>query len=58
MRESLEISKRKMVEVEMCLDFGWFAEAIRVFETFEERKTMSAQEMRSLLMEFSREETY
>ena len=49
----MEIGKRKMVEVEMCLDgllkpFGFV-------ETFEERKTVSGQEMRSLLIEFSRE---
>ena len=35
--------------------FGWFVEALRFVETFEERRTVSVQKMRSLLMEFSRE---
>ena len=53
MKESLKKGRRKMVEVEMCLDgllkpFGFI-------ETFEKRKTVSVQEMRNLLIEFSRE---
>ena len=53
MRKSLEKGRRKTVEVEMCLDgllnpFGFV-------EIFEERKTVSVQEMRSFFMEFSRE---
>ena len=52
-RKSLEKGRRKTVEVEMCLDgllnpFGFV-------EIFEERKTVSVQEMRSFFMEFSRE---
>ena len=53
MSESLDIGRREMVEVEVYLDD--LLKPLGLFETFEERKTVSVQEMKNFLMEFSRE---
>ena len=53
MREGLEIGRREMVEIKKCLD--GLLKPLRFDETFEKRKTVGIQEMKSFLMEFSKE---
>ena len=49
----MEIGRREKVKVEKCLD--GLLKPLAFVETFGERKTVGIQEMKSLLMEFSRE---